>query len=255
MRQSRGALVCMSISLALAALAPAAWGAQTITICKTTVPPGGAGFPFSRSNGAGALPSFTLSDGQCKTFDLTGQDHFNQFAETVPAGWTLANVLCVHTTTPVTILGANPDPAFQPGDTTVKMDLNEANVTCTFVDQRQPPPPSCWARLCAKKFRDTNGDGIREGNEPWLPGWTFHFTSGSMVITTISNVDGFACAAVPAPGTYTVTEVQQPGWTPTLPLGGTQTVAIAPGQTINLTFGNRPHRVIPHGEDGKSLHR
>src|SRR5437763_1774803 len=150
MRQRVKNLLCMGAWMAFAALAPAAWGAQTITICKTTVPPGGAGFQISRSNGAGALPSFTLNDGQCTTFDMTGQDHFNRFTETVPGGWRLANILCVHTTTPVTILGANPDPAFQPGDNTVTMDLNEANVTCTFVNQRSVEP-SCWARLCVKK--------------------------------------------------------------------------------------------------------
>jgi len=39
-------------------------------------------------------------------------------------------------------------PAFQSGDNTVTMDLNEQNVTCTFVNEQQPP---CWAEICVKK--------------------------------------------------------------------------------------------------------
>ena len=35
------------------------------------------------------------------------------------------------------ILGANANSAFQPGDNTVTIDLNEANVTCTFVNTKQ----------------------------------------------------------------------------------------------------------------------
>ena len=109
---------------------------QTITICKKTSPAGGTGFPFSWTNGSGALPSFTLNDGQCVTKDVTHQDHYNTFTENVPAGWTLSNISCAHTTTPIKIIGADPNPGFQPGDNTVALDLNEANVTCTFINQQ-----------------------------------------------------------------------------------------------------------------------
>jgi hypothetical protein len=109
--------------------------AQTIVICKKTIPSGGTGFPFSWANGSGPLPPFTMNDGQCTTKNMTGQDHYNKFTENVPAGWTLTNISCTHTTTPLQIIGANPNSAFQPGDNTVTMDLNEANVTCTFVNQ------------------------------------------------------------------------------------------------------------------------
>lgn len=112
---------------------------QTITICKKTTPAGGTGFPFLRANGAGALPSFPLNDGGCNTFNMTGQDHYNTFTENVPAGWTLTNISCSHTTSPIKIIGANANPAFQPGDTTVALDLNETNVTCTFYNRRTTP--------------------------------------------------------------------------------------------------------------------
>jgi hypothetical protein len=116
---------------------------QTIKICKQTIPSGGTGFPFSWANGSGPLAPFTLNDGQCTTKVMTGQDHYNKFTENVPAGWTLTNISCTYTTSPVNIIGANANPAFQPGDNTVTIDLNETNVTCTFVNR---PPKCCdWA--------------------------------------------------------------------------------------------------------------
>ena len=111
---------------------------QSITICKKTVPPGGTGFPFSWANGAGALPPFTLNDTQCSVKNMNGQDHYNKFTETVPAGWILTNISFNNTTSPVSIIGANTNPAFQPGDNTVTIDLNEPHVTCTFTNQKQP---------------------------------------------------------------------------------------------------------------------
>jgi hypothetical protein len=112
---------------------------QTIKICKQTIPPGGTGFLFNWANGLGSLPSFNLNDTQCSIKNVTTQDHFNKFTENVPAGWALTNISCTFTTSVVKIIGANPNPAFQPGDNTVTIDLNEANVTCTFVNRQYPP--------------------------------------------------------------------------------------------------------------------
>lgn len=125
--------------------------AQTITICKKTIPAGGSGFPFSWANGAGSLAPFTLNDGGCTIKNMTGQDHYNKFTENVPAGWNLTNIVCTHTTTPIKIIGANPNAAFQAGDNTVTMDLNEANVTCTFTNQR--------ARCCGFQMNLSTGQG------------------------------------------------------------------------------------------------
>lgn len=133
-------LVLLALTTALAAFT--ASGAQTITICKNTIPSGGANFPFTwTSGGSGPVTPFTLNDGQCKTFDITTLDHFNMFKENVPAGWTLTNITCSFTTSKVTILGADPNPGFQPGDNQVNIDLNEANVTCKFTDQQATTPP------------------------------------------------------------------------------------------------------------------
>jgi hypothetical protein len=114
---------------------------QTIKICKKTFPAGGTGFQFLRSNGAGPLPSFPLNDGQCNTMNLAGQDHYNKFTENVAPGWALTNIACTYTTSAVAIIGANANPAFQAGDKTVTIDLNEANVTCTFYNRQLPCCP------------------------------------------------------------------------------------------------------------------
>jgi hypothetical protein len=233
----------LTLALACAVLAQgaAAQAAQTITICKATAPAGGSGFPFTWANGGGSLPSFTLNDGQCKVFDVTQQDHFNKFSETVPSGWTLSDIVCTFTTSVVKIVGADPNPSFQPGDNTVTMDLNEANVTCTFINQ---VPPNCKAQICVKKFRDINGNGVQDSGDPVLPGWTFQVKdSSSTVIATITTgPQGTACASVPAPATYTISEVLQSGWSPTLPPSGTQTVTVSAGQAVSLSFGNKTRR-------------
>ncbi len=115
---------------------------RMVTVCKQTSPAGGTNFQFTRSNTFGPLPSFTLNGGQCVTYDLTGQDAANTFTESVPAGWTLTNISCNNTTTPVKFTGANSNPAFEPGDNTVSLDVIEPNVTCVFTNTRpcvQPP--------------------------------------------------------------------------------------------------------------------
>src|SRR5690349_11275254 len=50
--------------------------AQTITICKQTIPAGGTGFPFSWTIGSSGMPtSFLLNDTQCSVKNVTGMDH------------------------------------------------------------------------------------------------------------------------------------------------------------------------------------
>ncbi|MEX0683314.1 MAG: hypothetical protein WD904_08290 [Dehalococcoidia bacterium] len=112
---------------------PVSAGIQTITICKDTTPPGATGFPFTWTAGSnGPQPGFMIDDQQCSVLDVSGLDKFNTITEVVPVGWTLTNITCNQVTSPVSFIGANPNAAFQPGDDTVQIDLNEANVTCTF---------------------------------------------------------------------------------------------------------------------------
>ena len=160
--------------------------AQTITICKKTIPSGGTGFPFSWANGSGPLAPFTLNDGQCTTKNMTGQDHYNKFTENVPAGWNLTNISCNQTTSPVSIMGANANPAFQPGDNTMTIDLNETNVTCTFVNQRQP-------RCCSWSLDLSTG----QNNSSIDPLWKIN-TGNAYAVSNLSNLSGVWMPLPPA---------------------------------------------------------
>ena len=154
--------------------------AQYIVICKTTVPPGGAGFPFTWANRAGALPPFTLNDGQCNVKPIgAGQDHTNTFTEAVPPGWMLANITCAYTTSAVSIIGGNPNPAFQPGDNAVAIDINQPNVTCNFVNQLAPP---C---ACGLQTNISTGQGSID------PNWT---VNGNPAYTTSTLVNWMSLA-------------------------------------------------------------
>jgi uncharacterized repeat protein (TIGR01451 family) len=98
----------------------------------------------------------------------------------------------------------------------------------------------CKGKICGVKFNDLNGNGKQDAGEPGLPGWTIQVTdaSGNIIATVITGLDGKYCIEVPA-GTYTISEVQQPGWTQTFPAApGTYTVTIGGSQTIDLSFGN-----------------
>ncbi|MCS7158328.1 MAG: LamG domain-containing protein, partial [Blastocatellia bacterium] len=96
------------------------------------------------------------------------------------------------------------------------------------------------AEICVFKFNDLNGNGTRDTNEPLLPGWQFTVSPAPLPPTTspvTTGPQGSICFGVAAPGTYTITEQVQSGWTATTPT--TQTVNVTPGQLVNLTFGNR----------------
>ena len=160
--------------------------AQTLTICKKTIPAGGTSFPFSWANGSGPLAPFTLNDGQCATKNMTGQDHYNKFTENVPTGWILTNISCNQTTSPVNIIGANANPAFEPGDNTVTIDLNETNVTCTFINQRQP-------RCCGWSLDLSTG----HGNGSIDPLWKLN-NGNAYIISNLANLSGVWMPLPPA---------------------------------------------------------
>ncbi|MCS7091043.1 MAG: LamG-like jellyroll fold domain-containing protein [Verrucomicrobiota bacterium] len=94
-------------------------------------------------------------------------------------------------------------------------------------------------RLCVVKFLDLDMNGQQGPNESLLGGWQFliqdALTNVVGVLTSAPPGAPTACVTLPV-GTYTVTEVLQPGWTNTTPLS--QSVTIGANQTIQLSFGN-----------------
>lgn len=159
---------------------------QTITICKRTIPAGGKAFPFSWANGSGPLPSFSLDDTQCSVKNVTGLDHYNKFTENVPAGWNLTDISCNNTTSPVKIIGANANPGFEPGDNTITIDLNETNVTCTFVNELQP-------KCCHWSFDLSTGKGSISTDPQWKVN-----NGNAYVVSNLSNLSGVWMLLPPA---------------------------------------------------------
>jgi uncharacterized repeat protein (TIGR01451 family) len=98
-----------------------------------------------------------------------------------------------------------------------------------------------YTELCGIKWNDLNGDGKKDANEPGLAGWTIEIkdANGNIIGYAVTDAQGKYCVVVPSPGTYTVSEQQQAGWTQTAPpTPGTYTVTVPPGRT-DLNFGNQ----------------
>lgn len=72
------------------------------------------------------------------------------------------------------------------------------------------------ASISGVKFEDVNGNGVRDGNDPLLSGWTIRLTLGGVTRTFTTGADGAYSFDGLAPGSYTLEEVQQGGWVATL---------------------------------------
>ncbi|HAR39850.1 MAG TPA: hypothetical protein DCR68_00490 [Coprothermobacter sp.] len=92
------------------------------------------------------------------------------------------------------------------------------------------------------KWNDMNGDGVWDAAEPGLNGWTINL-SGAVSTSTLTHYDdsgkaGYYSFSV-APGSYTVSEVEQAAWMQTYPVGDSYSVTAGNGAVISgLNFGN-----------------
>ncbi|MEW6448153.1 MAG: stalk domain-containing protein [Bacillota bacterium] len=126
----------------------------------------------------------------------------------------------------------------------VKYDPAEQCITIALATAppiTPPPTDGKIGKICAFKFNDINGNGVQDTGEPGLPGWIIVIKnySGNVVATGTTDSGGLCCLNV-SPGTYTVSEVLQPGWSQTYPGNpGTHTVAVKPEQEIKVVFGNQ----------------
>ncbi|HUI39690.1 MAG TPA: SdrD B-like domain-containing protein, partial [Methanothrix sp.] len=93
--------------------------------------------------------------------------------------------------------------------------------------------------ISGMKFNDLDGNGVNDG-EPGLVGWTLQLSqNGKIVNRTATMVDGSYRFDNLAPGLYTVSEVEQPGWTRTAPKDASYSVELKDADAAGKDFGNK----------------
>lgn len=95
--------------------------------------------------------------------------------------------------------------------------------------------------ISGTKFEDLNGNGFKDGGDPALQGWRIRlFLSSLHIDSTLTDGSGNYTFSNLGPGTYSVSEKLQPGWTQTLPASGAPyVVAAQSGQNQTAkNFGN-----------------
>ena len=90
------------------------------------------------------------------------------------------------------------------------------------------------------KFDDANGNGTRDVGEAGLPGWTISLKrADGASINTTTDVNGTYKFENLTAGTYTISEIAQPGWVQTYPiLLGSHVINIIDKNITNIDFGN-----------------
>jgi endoglucanase Acf2 len=96
--------------------------------------------------------------------------------------------------------------------------------------------------LSGQVFDDLNGNGVKDPNEPGLPGFVIQLdvgADGTPVATVVTDQNGNYQFVNVLPGGHVVTELQQTQRRLTSPSGGSYQVTVVSGQNIPaLNFGN-----------------
>ncbi|MGA9097962.1 MAG: SdrD B-like domain-containing protein, partial [Methanotrichaceae archaeon] len=90
------------------------------------------------------------------------------------------------------------------------------------------------------KFNDLNGNGVKDANEPGIADWRITLTKpDGTTVSTLTGADGsYKFEGLP-PGSYTISETAQTGWSATAPAGGSQKVTLGDSDITDANFGNK----------------
>ncbi len=121
--------------------------------------------------------------------------------------------------------------------------------TITGFDLLTPACCTPEARICGTKVNDANCDGIiNPAIDLGVAGFVIELRDAlnNVIATAITDAAGNYCFSPLAPGVYTVSEVNQAGWTQTFPTTpGTHTINLLAGGVATANFGNCQSIVIP----------
>ena len=180
------------------------------------------------------------------------------FVSATGSGWTCSNsgqtVTCVHpgpvapnTSLPmivITVSVADDAEKVENCASVMAEGVQDANLDNNFTCVGTPVEPPKAGSICGFKYEDKNGNGMQDPGEALLPGWTMLLldAAGNVVATAVTDADGQYCFTGVPMGTYTVEEVNQPGWAQTQPSPGPYTVTLTPEKPDDkgYAFGNRP---------------
>lgn len=130
-------------------------------------------------------------------------------------------------------------PTATPTETPIPPTETTVPPTKTPVPPTKTPTP-CAPHLVIRKFKDLDGDAVRDANEPWLEGWAFRVTgpNGTRVVTT--GPDGSVMVTGFEQGDTVIVEerldLAPEDWVPSGPLRQ-QVTLTGCGETV-VEFGN-----------------
>jgi hypothetical protein len=174
---------------------------NSITIVKDAVPDDAQDFPFTSGPVVNqCTPSgFLLDDDMDATLQNSmtfpfspGCNLFNTFTEVVPFGWALTNIVCTVTgpqgSLPQTVITIGGNSTFDPGDTSVSIDLaSNEKATCTFTNVKMP---SGDISIC-KQTDPSGGTGFTFGwSSPTIHPLPFMLDDDQCFTTTLDPAQG-----------------------------------------------------------------
>lgn len=197
-----------------------------LTIQKITI--GGNGtFSFSGNGSIGNFQITTVNNGGSQTFDNLAPGTYT-VTEAPLNGWTQTD--STYNTCNQVVLNAGDD------------------VVCVITNTNNKK----LGQIRGTKYEDMDGDGkLKDGDHHRLSGWTIYIDSNNNSQldlgepSTVTDSHGLYYFVGLLPGTYTVREVQQPGWVQTYPSTGKYTITLTGGQIAKKKdFGNFKYGTI-----------
>lgn len=122
--------------------------------------------------------------------------------------------------------------ATTPKSQTITVNADQT-ATALFGSKRQS------GNLCIAAFNDLNADGVKDANEPSLPGFVFQVRGADAAKTVPTDIKGIGCSDL-AIGTYIVVAQPQGGWLATTPT--TKTINVTADHAAKVFFGSRQER-------------